>query len=346
MSASPDQSEGPPVSRFTAIATALIVLLSACAAPGLENSTSAGADVLATSAVPGHSGIAEGEGVEPPSEGQPGETFISVEFGEGWRLIDHQRRGQPYTAAIITSDAALSRWSELYRMDLDAHDVDFSSEVIVSLTPSVSGSCPDITFNGLVIGDDVVHGTYEFPTEDDVDGCTADANPVTFISAVKRSALPDVFTLAVFDTPICGGCDAEVVAVDLTDEAALEAAQFGASRLAMFASGPPPASGQAYVMQWTVDSPNALLQSAATWTDPFAIGWYEDAPALTLTGFVTACTDCAEECVMDECAELPRIGDECELAYTPEDFVDATATITFTGGMCSISIETGYVTTP
>lgn len=282
-------------------------------------------------------------GTEPHPGFPPGNTIIAKQRGPGWRVISHQRLGHPYTAFFVATEKGLSRWADVSGLTVDFEPPAFGTEILVSLTVAVSGSCPDLVFTGLTITDSQVFGSYEFPSPDGEDtGCTSDANPVTFVLAVGRSALPDTFSLGVFEHTICGGCDSETIAVDLNDENALEAAQFGASRLAMYASGPPPGSGFAYVMQWDIDYPNGLIQSAATWKDPFAVGWYEEAPSLTLTGFVTECSDCAVECVMAECAGLVRVGDECTLHFVPRPFEDSTATFAFDGETCTVSLMPGY----
>jgi hypothetical protein len=73
------------------------------------------------------------------------------------------------------------------------------SEIEVVVTHAVSGSCPQVRFDGLAV--DHGAGVVEAQLTDVHDllfvgGCSADANPVVFWLAVERAYLPaDGFTL-------------------------------------------------------------------------------------------------------------------------------------------------------
>lgn len=321
-----------------ALVVGLFVLASACASPTSEPTVPTELPAPSTT-MPVGGDIA----IEPDPDFPSGTTGVATRAGDGWRLLAFERRGHPYRAAIATSERGIDRLWELLRLESNQPPLDLGSEVLITLAPAVSGSCPDIVFRGVTVGPDALFGSYDFPVQEGM-GCTADANPVTFIFAVDRDVLPDRFTLSVYEELFCGGCPEERLEVDMTDEAALEAAQFGGSRLAVQVGGDPPEIGQAAVVQWTLGEDNGLLFTADEWLEsPFWFQSFEDTHPTELRGFLTECDECIEECVGDECAGLARVGPECSLPFEPEPFVDVTATVVFEGTSCTIELEEGYV---
>lgn len=100
---------------------------------------------------------------------------------------------------------------------------------MILLTPGVSGSCPDIVFEGLVIDDDEVFGEFRYRSE--AGACTADFNPVTFFFIIDGQRLPETFTLSVsreFDN--CEECS---IHVDLSQQDSVERELWGAGTLAL-----------------------------------------------------------------------------------------------------------------
>ncbi len=86
--------------------------------------------------------------------------------------------------------------------------------------PAVSGSCPQIRLDDVVIDVErrLVHADFSHPGAPSE--CTSDANPHAYIVALERDALPpSPFTVQVFEDVVCKGCvgeePGEVTEVDL-----------------------------------------------------------------------------------------------------------------------------------
>ncbi len=268
----------------------------------------------------------------------PGDVVIESDRGEGWRLVEVvPGRGSPHEVAIVTTERGFDRAASLRWFEAPPNP-DFVDDVVIVLAPSVSGSCPGITFSGLTIADNRVFGRFKTgPQPDGATFCTADANPIAFVFVIERAVLPDRFTLSVEDEVVCGGCERAELDVDLSDEAALEVFQWGSGTFNIVIDGTPPGDGRANVFRWGDEA--ALLLSGLEFVNlPRWIQSFPGDQAITIDGFVVDCggTTCPEECDDERCQDLVPLGEVCTYRYQPEPFTDRTATIIWNDTTCEI----------
>lgn len=286
------------------------------------------------------------EGLDADSVFENGDTEIAAAEGPGWRLLGSERGKAigDHLASIVTSERGLERAWELGQFDTLPPEVSFAEEVLIILTPGVSGSCPDITFEELVIQDDPVFGAFDYPREGS-GVCTSDFNAVTFFFTVDRHALPEEFTLMVsreFDS-----CEACSIQVDLANETAIEAELWGEGTLALATAGTPPPENAFNVVQWiTADQVGALLFSDSEWSEfpTWFQSFHPEFDVERIDGFVASCTEeQCEECEGETCHDLPRMGAVCTRTYKPTPYQDQTFVVTFDGTSCTIDVEPGIL---
>ena len=283
------------------------------------------------------------EGLDADLVFERGDTELEMAEGPGWTVLDFERGKAvgDHLASIVTTDRGLDRAWELGQFDTPQPEVSFADEVLILLTAGVSGSCPDIVFEELVIESDEVFGAFRYPSERGV--CTSDFNPVTFFFVVDRQVLPDTFTLSVlrgFDN-----CEQCATQVDLDDEEAVEAELWGASTLSLATAGTPPPAGAFNVVQWAANGQvGALLFAADDWSE-FPTWFQSLDPSFDvqrIDGFVASCPgDQCEECEGNACTNLPRLGEACSATYRPTLYEDQTFIVTFDGTSCSIDMRPG-----
>lgn len=180
--------------------------------------------------------------------------------GDGWRLIAFTRSGLTYGVAVAENAADLDRIWERLAFELDPPVLDFTTQVLMVLGHAVSGSCPEIQFQGLVVTSDRAYGTFTF--DHDRNACNADANPAAYLLAVDRVALPDVFQLTLEAEDICGGCDEDTITVDLTNEQPDDSQWWARGRFAIVLGGAPPEDSHVFTMHFGSESqPLAILAS-------------------------------------------------------------------------------------
>ncbi|MEK6190852.1 MAG: hypothetical protein AABM41_00845 [Chloroflexota bacterium] len=154
--------------------------------------------------------------------------------GDGWRMLASANSPQ---IAIVPGDAvdvALNQQSyEIlwWGMGLPGEPalIDFNQEIVVRFITGVSGTCPEIVFDGIGVApsDHVVYGMFSYPGPFPTPppgvtyGCTTDWHPHGFLVAVSRDALPgNQFTLRLRRDPISvgeGGTGLEELEVTLDD---------------------------------------------------------------------------------------------------------------------------------
>ncbi len=133
------------------------------------------------------------------------------ESGDGWRLLWEARDGPIWFTAAAVNDAEYAiLWDELAPGSARP-PVDFTEEIVVQFSPGVSGSCSDIRFDGLVVRDDLVYPQIVLPGEPP-DGCTADANPHTYVVAIERTTFPASAFRIQLEENACPGCNGTDVA--------------------------------------------------------------------------------------------------------------------------------------
>ena len=113
--------------------------------------------------------------------------------GVGWRLLAFERVGEPYTVRVASTQPELRRLWDQVGFSAELPIVPLDDELVVVMTPAVSGSCPEVRFDDLQIGKHRVIGLFSSPVAHAE--CSADANPASFALAVERSALPDQFVV-------------------------------------------------------------------------------------------------------------------------------------------------------
>ncbi len=247
------------LSRSVASITALVLLAAAC---GDTSGGDPGPAAAPTTAVaPTNAMPPTTVATTPPAE-DPGERPTT---GAGWRLLTDEAAGRPYEVSVALSATSLARMWEYYGFAAPLPEVDLAHEVVVVLGQAVSGSCPDIRLDDFVVAGDVVFGEFSYPTAEGTT-CTADANPHSYVLAVERAALPTSFTLQLTEDLVCGGCDKDELAVDLTDPD-LDQELWGFGRILIVRDGPPVVAPDAsmgfatpsygLIRNWVVEAPLA-----------------------------------------------------------------------------------------
>ena len=125
-------------------------------------------------------------GSDPASLPPPGPQ---PEGGEGWRLLaDEAGAGEPWRIGLATDAASFEGlWAEI-GLAAPVPEVDFEEHVVIWFSAVVSGSCPDVRLD-----DVVVDGSVVYPEIADLNralACTHDAVPHAYVVAVERSRLP------------------------------------------------------------------------------------------------------------------------------------------------------------
>jgi hypothetical protein len=127
------------------------------------------------------------EGADPAGMPAPGPQQPA---GNGWRLLATEPTGQPYRTGIAWDAASLADlWAEA-GISADVPAVAFQTEVVIWFGAVVSGSCPNVRLDAVVVDDvrRMVHA--EIVLVDPPSACTSDANPRAYLVAVQRSRLP------------------------------------------------------------------------------------------------------------------------------------------------------------
>ncbi len=154
--------------------------------------------------------------------------------GDGWRLLGSANQPQIAIVPGDAVDAALDQQSyEIlwWGMGLpgDAPPIDFDQEIVARFITGVSGTCPEIVFDGVGVipAERLVYGMFSYPgvlptPEPGITyGCTTDWHPHGFLVAISRDALPgDQFTLRLRRDSISGaegGTGLEEIEVKLDD---------------------------------------------------------------------------------------------------------------------------------
>lgn len=154
----------------------------------------------------------------PPRSGQP-------QSGDGWRLLGDAPKGEPYSIRYATDASGLQGMWATLELPGEPPAVDFEREIVVLFGATVSGSCPEIRFDGVGVdrAAGLVYGRFgsgieAIPPDATLYACTADARPHGFLVAIARDALPpSPFTLRLYrlrTSTEC--CEGEEVEVDLS----------------------------------------------------------------------------------------------------------------------------------
>lgn len=217
--------------------------------------------------------------------------------------------------------------------------MDFQTQVVIGLGRAVSLSCPEITFEGLVVTDDRVYGEYDIDSPL-LGGCENDASAAAFWLIVDRAVLPDRFTLAVEQVDRCEGCVEDEITVDLsTDEP--DASQWWlAPQLVIAAAGPFPEHSYGLRSTFT-DGEDTIALLPEHWTTrPHMLRNHPAGFPVKVEGFVSDC-DLGEPCTEDP-AEITPVGPICSEAIDMSAGEDTTVLIRFASdGTCKIETMAG-----
>jgi hypothetical protein len=145
----------------------------------------------------------------PDPSGQPAS-------GDGWRLLGDGAVGEPYSVRFAQNLPTFeSIWTSL-ALPGPVPAVDFEREVVVVFGAAVSGSCPEIRFDGIGVVTEpaIFYSRFTYGSDlasqapgEPLRACTADANPHSFVVAVSRDILPaSRFKLRLARTFVCGSC--------------------------------------------------------------------------------------------------------------------------------------------
>lgn len=157
--------------------------------------------------------------LHPEPEPEPSQP----QEGEGWRLLaELEGAGHAYTVGVARDQQEFEAlWSALGTAPPEP-EVDFSAEIVIHFGATVSGSCPQITLDDVVVDAEerLVYGQISYPIPPGMP-CTSDANPHAFVVAVPRDRLPQSpFTVRLEREVRCLGCGgSEEVTVDLAADA-------------------------------------------------------------------------------------------------------------------------------
>lgn len=257
--------------------------------------------------------------------------------GSGWELLEFTRSGLTYGVAVAETPEDVERMWQSLEFDVPAPDVDFASDVLIVLGHAVSGSCPEIQFQGLTIEPDRVFGNFTFIHERDA--CTSDANAAAYLLAVERSALPDRFVLSLERDDVCGGCDEDTIDVDLTSDVPDESQWWARGRFGIVLGGAPPADSHVFTMHFGGDvRPLAIL--ARDWQ--VAPQWYTGGDVFPdrVEAFTANCVG-GEQCI-ESLEMLEPTGPKCGANITAEPRQDVAIVITFEAdGSCGIELMPG-----
>jgi hypothetical protein len=127
------------------------------------------------------------EGADPADVPPPGPQQPA---GDGWRLLATEPTGQPYRTGIAWDAASLADlWAEA-GVTVAVPVVDLQTEVVIWFGAVVSGSCPNVRLDDVIIDgqERLIHA--EIVLVDPPMACTSDANPRAYLVAVPRSRLP------------------------------------------------------------------------------------------------------------------------------------------------------------
>ena len=295
---------------------ALIVLLNACGGAGSVGST--GADTTPPSA---------------PRRDADG----NLTAGPGWELIAFTRSGLTYGVAVAENAADTARMWAALPFDLAAPTVDYTTHVLLVLGHAVSGSCPEIQFQGLAIERDRVFGEFTFIHEHE--GCTADANPAAYLLSVEREALPARFLLTLEAEDICRGCDEDAILVDLTSDLPDSSQWWATAAFGVVIGGAPPEDSHVFTLHYggTVEP---LAIPAADWQiEPRWVGGGERIPD-RVEAFTAGCLG-GGECI-ENLELLEPTGPVCGANVGVEPRRDIMVMITFADdGSCVVEVVPG-----
>jgi len=257
--------------------------------------------------------------------------------GPGWELLAFTRSGLTYGVAVAESEVDTERmWASL-AFDVAAPTVDYQTHVLMVLGHAVSGSCPEIQFQGLTIEPDRAYGEFTFVGGQDA--CTADANPAAYLLAVERSALPNRFLLTLEAADICGGCDEDTITVDLTSDVPDGSQWWATARFGVVIGGAAPVDSHVFVLRYA-EIAEPLAIPAADWQiEPTWIAGGERIPD-RVEAFTARCLG-GEECIED-LDMLEADGPVCGANLDAEPRQNLAVIITFAeDGSCVVEVLPG-----
>jgi hypothetical protein len=257
--------------------------------------------------------------------------------GPGWELLSFTRSGLTYGVAVAESQADAERMWAALPFEIPVPSVDYGSHVLMVLGHAVSGSCPEIQFQGLTIEPDRVFGNFTFVHGRDA--CTSDANPAAYLLEVERSALPDRFLLTLEAEDICSGCGEDTITVDLTSDEPDDSQWWAIGRFGVVIGGAPPEDSHVFLLRYG-DSVEPLAILAADWEiEPQWITGGERIPN-RVEAFTANCVG-GEECIED-LDSLEPTGPTCGANVAAEPMQDVAIVITFAeDGSCHVEVVPG-----
>ncbi len=284
-----------------------------------------------------------GETVDPSTADTGSQPVVTrdaagnLTSGLGWELLAFTRSGLTYGVAVAENVRDTERMWQSLPFDIPAPSVDYETDVLMVLGHAVSGSCPEIQFQGLVIEPNRAFG--EFTFEHGRNGCTDDANPAAYVLAVERSALPDRFLLSLTAEDICRGCDEDAISVDLTNDDPDKSQWWALGRFGIVIRGAAPLDAHVYTMHFGGEvHPLAIL--ARDWpAQPTWVGGGERFPD-RVEAFTANCVG-GKECIEDLNMIEPT-GPACGANINSEPRQDIAIVITFADdGTCVVEVVPG-----
>jgi hypothetical protein len=155
--------------RALPIAALLLLALAACGDDGVSTARTDG-------------GPAPSDQLDPEGPQRQG--------GEGWRLLGHGPAGPGDATVAATNEHEYAELWSVSGLAGEAPPVDLDTEIVVLFGTYVSGSCPEIRLDDVVVDDVTRSVTASYSHPGLPADCTSDANPYGYVVALDRAVLP------------------------------------------------------------------------------------------------------------------------------------------------------------
>jgi hypothetical protein len=110
--------------------------------------------------------------------------------GQGWRLLGHaEGAGEVYRTGLATTDDQLTALWRESGLGGEVPVVDWQTEIAAWFGAVYGSGCP-VRLDGVAVNGATLHGQIVVPGSGPNSTCAADANPHSFVVAVKRTLLP------------------------------------------------------------------------------------------------------------------------------------------------------------
>lgn len=132
-------------------------------------------------------GCSSGDVTPPDTEPAP---ITQPTEGDGWRLLGEEVNvGEAYRTGIATTDDQLRALLAESGLAIETPQIDWDRDVVVWFGMTWGTGCP-VLLVGVVVTDDLLHGDFDYLSQEATPSCNEDINPHSFLVAVDREMLP------------------------------------------------------------------------------------------------------------------------------------------------------------